>query len=72
MAQKAPNDKGEGTMNTEITYSLVTGGYRVKFTNWNNEEFFATKKDAQDFADKYSAYGYKCVVEAIYFHVAGN
>jgi hypothetical protein len=57
---------------TEVTYGLVVGGYRVKFTNWNGEEFFATKEDAQDFADKYSAYGYKCVVETIHFKVASN
>lgn len=54
----------------EISYGLVLGGYRVKFTNWNSEEFFATKEDAQEFADKYSAYGYKCLVQPIHFKVA--
>jgi hypothetical protein len=60
------------SVSTEIVYGLVVGGYRVKFTNWNSEEFFATKKDAQDFADKYTAYGYKCVVETIHFRVVEN
>lgn len=60
------------SVTAEVTYGLVVGGYRVKFTNWNGEEFFATKKDAQDFANKYSAYGYKCVVETIHFKVASN
>lgn len=62
-------------MNTKITYGLVEGGYRVKFTNWNgngSEQFFAVKIDAQNYLDKYMAYGYKGAVETIYFNVASN
>jgi hypothetical protein len=55
-----------------VAYGLVTGGYRVKFTNYNHECFFATKEDAQNYLIKYMAYGYKGAVETIYFHVAGN
>jgi hypothetical protein len=62
------------TTTTEISYGLVVGGYRVKFTNWKgsngNETFFATSVDAKNFLAKYVAYGYKGSVETIHFHVA--
>ena len=50
-------------------YGLVVGGYRVKFTNYNHESFFATKEDAQEYLIRFLAYGYKGNVEAIYLHV---
>ena len=50
--------------------NYIIGGYRVKFTNWNAEEFFATKEDAQDFANKYTDYGYNCAIDTIYFKVS--
>jgi hypothetical protein len=61
------------SVSTEISYGLVVGGYRVKFTNWNgngSEQFFATKEDAQDYLAKFTAYGYKGSVETINFNVA--
>ena len=53
-------------------YGLIVGGYRVRFTNWKegrDEWFFGSKEDAQDFAAKRTAYGYKATIEAIHFHV---
>ncbi len=60
------------TATTATVYGLVVGGYRVKFTNYNHESFFATKEDAQNYLIKFMAYGYKGTVETIYFNVAGN
>jgi hypothetical protein len=45
-------------------------GYRVRFTNWKNgrdEFFFQKKEDAKNFAAHREAYGYKAVIETIYF-----
>lgn len=53
-------------------YGLIVGGYRVRFTNWKegrDEWFFASKEDAQNFASKRTAYGYKAMIETIHFHV---
>ena len=44
--------------------------YRVRFTNYKDgkdEWFFTDKTDAQNYADKYTKYGYTPVVETIYF-----
>ena len=49
---------------------METAGYRVRFTNWKNgqdEFFFQNKEDAKNYAAKYEAYGYKAVIETIYF-----
>jgi hypothetical protein len=54
------------------TYSLVAGGYRVRFTNWrngDNEQFFGTWVDAQNYLMKFEAYGYKGKIETIYFNI---
>jgi hypothetical protein len=52
------------------TYSLITGGYRVKFTNYaGSEQFFATLLDAQNYLIKFQAYGYKGSIDTIYFNV---
>ena len=53
-------------------YGLIVGGYRVKFTNYSHECFFAKKEDAQEYLIKYRAYGYKGTVETIPFHVKGE
>jgi hypothetical protein len=53
-------------------YGLIVGGYRVRFTNWKegrDEWFFGSKEDAQDFAAKRTAYGYKATIETIHFHI---
>jgi hypothetical protein len=52
-------------------YGLIVGGYRVRFTNYKHERFFATKEDAQEYLIKFLAYGYKGTVETIHFHVKG-
>jgi hypothetical protein len=67
-------------MTTEILTApqgtkYVVGGYRVIFSNWlngQNEQFFATKEDAQNYFAKFAAYGYKGKVETIYFQMGGN
>jgi hypothetical protein len=62
------------TVNT-TEFGLIVGGYRVKFTNWlngNNEMFFATCEDAENYLAKYKAYGYKGSVQTIHFMVAGK
>lgn len=54
------------------SYGLITGGYRVKFTNWQdgrNEIFFANRADAEEYLAARRAYGYKGTVETIHFHV---
>jgi len=54
------------------TYSLVVGGYRVTFTNWNGngrESFFKDKEDAQNHLARFKVYGYKGTVETIHFNV---
>ena len=56
-------------MTTTMEYGLVVGGYRVKFTNYSHESFFATKEDAQEYLIRFLAYGYKGKVEAIEFKV---
>ena len=64
----------EETPSTECN-SYIVGGYRVKFTNWQdgrNEEFFAVRQDAEEYLAKYRAYGYKGTVETIHFRVRGG
>jgi hypothetical protein len=61
----------EDTPSTE-DFGLIVGGYRVKFTNWNegrNEKFFATWVDAQNYLLKFKAYGYKGAIDTIYLNV---
>jgi hypothetical protein len=61
----------EETPSTECN-SYIVGGYRVKFTNWQdgrNEEFFAKATDAVEYLAKFRAYGYKGTVETIHFRV---
>jgi len=44
----------------------------VKFTNWQdgrNEEFFASREDAENYLLSRKAYGYKGTVETIHFRV---
>lgn len=53
-------------------YSLIVGGYRVTFTNWNGngrEAFFQNKSDAENYLARYKAYGYRGEVETIHFNV---
>lgn len=65
--------KIEDTPSTETqAYGLIVGGYRVKFTNWqngNNEKFFSKATDAVEYLAKFRAYGYKGTVETIHFHI---
>ena len=61
----------EETPSTECN-SYIVGGYRVKFTNWQdgrNEEFFASREDAENYLLSRKAYGYKGTVETIHFRV---
>jgi hypothetical protein len=51
------------------SYGLVVGGYRVKFTNYSHESFFANKEDAQEYLIRFLAYGYEGIVETIHLHV---
>lgn len=56
-------------------YGLIVGGYRVKFTNWQdgrNETFFLNREDAEEYLATRRAYGYKGTVETIHFHVKGE
>jgi hypothetical protein len=52
-------------------YGLIVGGYRVRFTNYDHETFFATLEDAQEYLIRFLAYGYKGKVETIHFRVKG-
>ena len=64
----------EDTPSTEFN-SHIVGGYRVRFTNWQdgrNEEFFAVRQDAEEYLAKYRAYGYKGTVETIHFRARGG
>ncbi len=58
---------------TQSEYSLVVGGYRVRFTNWAagdyRDLFFQSKSDAQDYVKKFEPFGYIGVVEQIWFNV---
>jgi hypothetical protein len=57
---------------TQDSYGLVGGGYRVTFTNWNGngrETFFQNKSDASEYLAKYTAYGYKGIIDPIFLHV---
>jgi hypothetical protein len=57
---------------TQSEYSLVIGGYRVRFTNWSagdRETFFQSKSDAQDYVKKFEPFGYIGVIEEIEFNV---
>ena len=64
----------QDTLNTD-GYALIVGGYRVKFTNWNNgnnEQFFKNWVDAQNYLLKFKAYGYKGAIDTIHFNVKGG